>query len=120
MKKRRNDYHVGYGRPPVHARFNAGQSGNPKGRPKGRRKMGEVLDAVLSERILIREGDKVRRVTKAEALVHSMYKRALSDPKAFGMLMDWCEQRGEFENVPFSKIVRVLIDPKTGQELPID
>jgi len=32
-----HDYEVGYGRPPVHARFRPGQSGNPKGRPKGSR-----------------------------------------------------------------------------------
>jgi Family of unknown function (DUF5681) len=44
MKNPRSDYHVGYGRAPVHARFKPGQSGNPRGRPKGKRKVGEVLD----------------------------------------------------------------------------
>ena len=29
-----NDSPVGYGRPPVHSRFQKGQSGNPRGRPK--------------------------------------------------------------------------------------
>ncbi|MGJ3627161.1 DUF5681 domain-containing protein [Sphingomonas sp. MMS24-JH45] len=28
-------YEVGYGKPPIHARFQKGQSGNPKGRKKG-------------------------------------------------------------------------------------
>ena len=29
------DYKVGYKKPPLHTRFQKGQSGNPRGRPKG-------------------------------------------------------------------------------------
>lgn len=32
----KDDGKVGYGKPPKHSRFKAGQSGNPKGRPKKR------------------------------------------------------------------------------------
>ncbi len=36
IEGRKDDGKIGYGRPPKHTRFKAGQSGNPKGRPKGR------------------------------------------------------------------------------------
>jgi hypothetical protein len=29
-----DDYEVGYGKPPEHAKFKKGKSGNPRGRPK--------------------------------------------------------------------------------------
>ena len=45
---------VGYGRPPVHTRFKAGQSGNPRGRRKGQRNVHTVVDEALSQRITIR------------------------------------------------------------------
>ncbi len=34
VESRKDDGKVGYGKPPKHTRFQAGQSGNPKGRPK--------------------------------------------------------------------------------------
>ena len=34
-KRKSAPYQVGYGKPPVHAQFRKGQSGNPGGRPRG-------------------------------------------------------------------------------------
>jgi hypothetical protein len=72
-REQSDDYEVGYKRPPVHIRFKPGRSGNPKSRPKGRKNMGTLTEDILSERIPIREGDKVRKVSKAEVLVRALY-----------------------------------------------
>jgi hypothetical protein len=82
------DGRVGYGRPPVHTRFKAGQSGNPKGRRKGQRNVHTVVDEALSQRITIREGNRTRSVTKLDAVIVTMVNAALKgDTKAQTSLM---------------------------------
>jgi Family of unknown function (DUF5681) len=41
MNDEKNDYEVGYKRPPIATRFKKGQSGNPSGKPK---KISQELD----------------------------------------------------------------------------
>ena len=68
---------VGYRRPPKDTRFAKGQSGNPRGRPRGRKKKTIPYDAVLGQKVTIREGGRERRVTAAEAFVRHLLKRGL-------------------------------------------
>jgi hypothetical protein len=42
---------IGYCRPPMHSRFQPGQSGNPRGRPKGPRSIEKVLRQALERRV---------------------------------------------------------------------
>lgn len=70
-------YAVGYGKPPAHARFKPGKSGNPKGRPKKTRNLRTIVEDTLNERITIREGERTRTVTKGDALILTLLNGAL-------------------------------------------
>lgn len=81
------DYEVGYRKPPKHTRFKAGQSGNPRGRPKGTKNLKTDLMEELGEKIVIREGDQSRRVSKQRAVVKSLVARTLKgDTRAASLL----------------------------------
>lgn len=68
---------VGYGKPPAHARFKPGQSGNPKGRPKGTKNLKTIARREFEQKIEVREGQRVREITKKEAMVKGTINRAL-------------------------------------------
>jgi hypothetical protein len=88
-------FSVGYGKPPTHTRFKPGQSGNPKGRRKGQRNIHTVLDEALSQRIVIREGDRTRSLTKLDAVILTMVNAALKgDAKAQASLITMMRSLG--------------------------
>ena len=72
-----SNYEVGYGKPPKHARFQPGRSGNPRGRPKGTKNLKTDLMEELGEKIVIREGDRSQKVSKQRALLKSVVNRAI-------------------------------------------
>jgi hypothetical protein len=77
------DYSVGYGKPPQHARFHQGQSGNPRGRPKGSRNLSTLMAKALNEPVVISENGKRKRITKREAVLKQLVNKAASgDAKA--------------------------------------
>src|SRR5262245_26498183 len=82
------DREVGYGKPPKHTRFQPGQSGNPRGRPKGTRNLKADLLEELGEKILIREGERARQVSKQRAVVKTLVTRTLKgDARAANTLL---------------------------------
>ena len=83
-----SEYEVGYGKPPKHSRFKAGQSGNPRGRPRGQPNLITDLMKELSEQIRIREGERERSVTKQRAMLKALVAKSLKgDTRAAHLLI---------------------------------
>lgn len=71
-------YEVGYGKPPRHAQFQPGKSGNPKGRPRESKSPFTLLREELQQKVTLREGDKVTTVTKQKAIMKRIVNDTLS------------------------------------------
>ena len=70
-------YKVGYGKPPIHTRFQKGRCPNPGGRPKKLKSWREVLHKELLREIPIMEGGKPGRITLQEAIARKAVNSAL-------------------------------------------
>ena len=87
---------VGYGKPPKATRFRKGRSGNPKGRQRGDENLLSVFKRMVTKRIKIREGDKSRTITMADAIILQNYKAALQrDQIAMSNIIRLAEESGE-------------------------
>jgi hypothetical protein len=83
------DYEVGYGKPPVHSRFQPGQSGNPAGRRKGVRNLKTDVGRMLSAPIRIKEGGRTRtKSTQEGALMLLREKTLRGDARASDRFFD--------------------------------
>lgn len=94
----RANYKIGYGRPPRHARFRKGKSGNPKGRPKRAKNLPALLWELLYKRINVREGGRVQRISTWEAIFKQLIAKTIQgDPRARRDLLNCLEKFGYFE-----------------------
>jgi hypothetical protein len=92
-KKRHDDYVVGYGRPPVHTRFQKGQSGNPKGRQKGCKNLSTLMERVLDETVTIKENGSQKIITKREAFLKQLVNKAASgDLRSIQLAINYLQQ----------------------------
>jgi hypothetical protein len=87
------DYEVGFGKPPQHTQFQKGHSGNPKGRARGSRNASTLLDEALSERVIVAENGRRRKVTKLEVVLTQLVnKAAQGEHRATRLLLEWTER----------------------------
>lgn len=77
-KRRSENYIVGRGKPPQGAKWQKGESGNPKGRPKKKVSTfeSEVL-AVICKKVTVNVGGKEIEITKRQLLIEQIITRAI-------------------------------------------
>lgn len=86
-------YKVGYGRPPLHTRFQKGRSGNPRGRPKGSRNLATLIAKALDRRVAVNENGRRRTISSREAIIAELVNRSVAaDLKAIAMLFRWMQE----------------------------
>ena len=87
-RTRKGNYEVGYGKPPLHTRFQPGTSGNPNGRRRPTRTPEEILADALNRRVPVRENGRTRKITKHELIAAQLVnKAAAGDLKAVDKVM---------------------------------
>src|SRR5262249_35070919 len=107
-------YPVGYGRPPRHARFKPGQSGNPTGRRRGSRNLSSEMQKVLMDRIPVSTGGKRRKVPAIVALHRLTLNRGLKgDHRAVATMFKSKKDLGLLDEAR-------LPEPSVGDFLPTE
>ena len=102
-----DDHFIGYCKPPKHAQFAKGKSGNPKGRPKGSRNFSTLMRDELNVKIPIIENGHRRKITKQEAMAKQLAnKGAAGDLKAIPMVMTEIRLREGLSGADQSEFVR--------------
>jgi hypothetical protein len=88
---------VGYGKPPKANQFRKGRTGNPRGKRQGEENTISAFKRIVSRRVKINDGEKVRTVTLAEAVILKNLNAAVQkDPFAMSNVFRLAEDAGEF------------------------
>ena len=88
------DHKVGYKKPPLHTRFQKGQSGNPRGRPRGSKNLSTLLTDALNEPVVVTEDGKRRKISKRELGVRQLVNKfAMAEAQATKILLGLMQER---------------------------
>lgn len=85
--KRDEVQRVGYGRPPVHTRFQKGRSGNPAGRPRARKGFRPLILKMLEEEVGVTENGRKRIVSKLQLILTQIVNKAAGGDLRFQALL---------------------------------
>lgn len=77
--ERRSDYEyqIGYRKPPRHARFKQGQSGNPRGKPRGTKHSATLLKQTLLAPVFVKQNGHPIKTTKLKVIVSQLVRKAM-------------------------------------------
>ncbi len=99
-------YEVGYGKPPKANQFRRGRTGNPRGKRQGEENTISAFKRIVSKRVKINDGEKVRTITLAEAVILKNCNAAVQkDPFAMSNIFRLAEDAGEFVDFTDAKQV---------------
>ena len=86
-------YDVGYCKPPIHTRFKAGQSGNPRGRKKGYKNFNTLLRLSLNQKIEVVISGHKRKLPNYVVIISRLVHQALEGKlKAIQLLLPYILQ----------------------------
>jgi Family of unknown function (DUF5681) len=99
-------YEVGYGKPPKANQFRKGRTGNPRGKRSGEENIISAFKRHVLKRVKINDGERVRTVTLAEAVILKNYNAALQkNPFAMGNIYRLADEAGELVDFADAKQV---------------
>ena len=82
-------YTVGYRKPPIHSRFQPGQSGNPAGRRNGIRNLTTDVKRTLMTPVRVKEAGRMRKRSTQEGALMVLREKALQgDGRALDRLLE--------------------------------
>jgi hypothetical protein len=96
-----SDCTVGFKKPPRHAQFKPGQSGNKKGRPKGAKNFATIFAEELNALVIFRgENGKRKRISMRRAIVKQhINKAANGEPRAAALVLNAIRLYGDADKV---------------------
>jgi hypothetical protein len=86
-RPRDEPYAIGYRKPPVHARFQKGRSGNPLGRPRVSKTFRKTVHTLLEEQVTVTENGCPKRCTKLELIFMQIVNQAAGGNLRFQSLL---------------------------------
>lgn len=103
-------YEVGYGKPPRANQFRKGRTGNPRGKRRGQENIISAFKRIVSKRVKSKDGEQVRTITLAEAVIFKNYNAALQKkPFALSNIFRLAEDAGELADFTDAKQVGMPI-----------
>jgi hypothetical protein len=78
---------VGYGNPPMHSRFQKGQSGNSAGRPRISKDFASITRRMLLEQVVIVEGGRKQTLSRQDVILKQIVNKALGRNNRFRALL---------------------------------